>query len=103
MVFNTNSQKKETAPLPRFRDIEVLYPSGERICYRMYSEMYERTMEVFLGMVQTQSNKYKFVVAYLLNWSDDNQRCWPESGKSYINLDQICSIDVIGVDSDRTQ
>lgn len=101
MAFN--NQKKEPAPLPRFRDIEVLYPSGERLCYRMYSEMYERTMEVFLGMVQSPSSKYKFVVAYLLNWSEDNQSCWPESGKSYINLDQICSIDVIGVDSDRTQ
>lgn len=100
MPFKT--QKKETAA-PKFRDIEVLYPSGERICYRMYSEMYERTMEVFLGIVERPSSNYKFVVAYLLNWSEDNHSCWPEAGKSYINLDQICSIDVIGVDSDRTQ
>lgn len=97
------SSENKVGDLPRFRDLEILYPCGERVCYRMYSEMYDRTMAVFLGIKENSDNNYNFVVAYLLNWGADNTTCWPEAGKSYINLDQICSIDVIGVDSDRTQ
>jgi hypothetical protein len=102
MELLRNTNRTSTKPVHGYRDIEVLYPSGERVCYRMYAEMYERTMEVFLAL-DTTGPRYKFVVAYLLNWQSDGITCIPEAGKSYINLEQICSIDVIGVDSDRSE
>lgn len=91
---------KTTPPRSGFRDIEVLYASGDRVCYRMYAEMYERTMEYFLGM---KTEQYTFVVAYILDWGDNDQRPTPCVGKSYINLAQICSIDIIGLDNERTE
>ncbi len=102
MQILPDKRAETVKPMSGFRDIEVLFPSGERVCYRMYAEMYERTMEVFLALDNT-GPRYKFVVAYLLNWHDNGKTCTPEAGKSYINLEQICSIDVIGVDNGREE
>ena len=65
----------------------------------MYAEMYTRTMEHFLGVTAEQ---YTFVVAYALDWVDAHTAV-PEQGKSFINLAQICAIDVIGYDNERTE
>jgi len=88
-----------TPPKKGYRDLEVLYSSGDRVTYRMYAEMYERTMDHFLGV---HAEQYTFVVAYALDWIDDHTAV-PEMGKSYINLAQICAIDIIGFDNERTE
>ena len=91
-------QTKTTPPKKGFRDIEILYSSGDVVTYRMYAEMYERTMEHLVGMEPMA--EFAFVVAYALDWLDpDNPQ--PEQGKSFINLKQCCTIDIIGYDNER--
>jgi len=99
--MNQDRSRNRTSTPPRsgFRDIEVLYTSGDRVCYRMYAEMYERTMEYFLGL---NEGSYTFVVAYILDWCDPTLAV-PAAGKSYLNLNQICSIDIIGLDNERSE
>ena len=93
-------QNKTTPPKKGFRDIEILYASGDILTYRMYAEMYERTMEHFLG--HRANANYTFVVAYALDWLSPTHAV-PEQGKSYINLNQVCSIDIIGYDNERNK
>lgn len=94
-------QTKTTPPKKGFRDIEILYSSGNVVTYRMYAEMYERTMDHFQG-TSADAGNYLFVVAYALDWIDPTCAV-PMQGKSYINLNQVCSIDIIGYDNERTK
>ena len=93
-------QTKTTPPTKGYRDLEVLYSSGDVVTYRMYAEMYKRTMEHFMGHPST--TMYTFVVAYALDWRTPDLGV-PEEGKSYINLNQVCSIDIIGYDNEKTE
>jgi len=93
-------QTKTTPPTKGYRDIEVLFTSGDVVTYRMYSEMYEHTVNHFIG--HPSNAMYTFVVAYALDWRTPDHAV-PEEGKSYINLNQVCAIDIIGYDNEKTE
>ncbi len=95
-------EEKTTPPKKGYRDIEVLYVSGNKCSYRMYSEMYERTLEHLVG-IEPNVGRFAYVVAYILEQNQERQKLIPAMGKSYINLRQVCTIDIIGCDNERTE
>ena len=92
----------ETTPPKRgFRDIEVMFSSGTQSYFRIYTDMYDATMS---HMQSELEGNYTYIVVYRLDWSYDidNKRIGtPRQGKSFINLAQVCSIDIVGMDNER--
>ena len=88
-------------PSKGYRDVLVTFcNSPDPIRFRVYESMYDRAKDVFYNSDST----FRYIVAY--QWYIDTNRdgvdYWVVSPeKSYLNMENICHMRVIGRDNGR--
>ena len=96
-MYFDNERPTSRPALGGHRDVLVHFMYGETPTrFRIYESMYDRAKEVFYN----EDSTFRYIVAFefvLVTNKDDIDEWVVSPHKTYINLQAICSMKVIGV------